>query len=78
MRSEEYDYILAHSDIITELLTLRGLLGKRFPSVKAKTLGNDAEALVRSYLDGILIEGIKDSKQKTFGSVKTCVGTVTK
>lgn len=78
MRTDGYDYILAHSDIITELLSLRGVLGKRFPSIKAKTLGNDAEDLVRSYTDGLLIEGMKDGKQKTFGCVNACVGTVTK
>lgn len=61
---------------MTEMLQLRGLLKRKFPSLKEQTVGTDARALVRSFLDGVLIEGKKDDFQRTFGSVNTSVGPV--
>lgn len=74
----DYEYIVAHADIMTELLQLRGLLKRKFPSLKEQTVGTDPKALIRSFIDGILIEGKKDDFQKTFGLVKTIIGTVRK
>lgn len=61
---------------MTEMLQLRGLLKRKFPSLKEQTVGTDAQALVRSFIDGILIEGKKDDFQKTFGVINTPIGTV--
>lgn len=49
----DYQFILAHPDIMPEMLALRGLMKKRFPTAKNETLGLDMHAMVSKFINGI-------------------------
>lgn len=78
VRFADYQFILAHPDIMPELLALRGLLKKKFPSPKNETLGLDLPALVSKFMSGIFITGKRDETQDNFGLVETSIGRVKK
>lgn len=72
----EYDYILAHPNILPELVTLRGLLKKRFPSPKSGTLGVNIAEMVNKFKNGIQYSAEADDNQNDFGLVTTSIGKV--
>lgn len=72
----EYPYVVAHPNIMPELISLRGLLKRKFPDPRADTLGTDVAKMVQKCLNGINYRAAKDENQENFGSVKTCIGTV--
>lgn len=76
VRFSEYQYILAHPDIMPEMLALRGLLKARFPSAKGETLSVDLFSMVKKFLSGLIIHGKRDEMQENFGLVNTCIGNV--
>lgn len=78
VRFADYQFILAHPDIMPELLALRGLMKKKFPSPKNETLGLDVKALVTKFMSGIFISGKRDENQNNFGLVETSIGRVRK
>lgn len=71
---KEYDYILAHPNILPELVTLRGLLKKRFPSPKTGTLGVNISEMVNKFKNGIQYSAEADNHQEDFGLVTTSIG----
>lgn len=73
---KEYDYILAHPNILPELVTLRGLLKKRFPSPKSGTLGVNIAEMVNKFKNGIQYSAEADDNQNDFGLVTTSIGKV--
>lgn len=74
LQLSDYQYILAHPNILSELVVLRGLMKKRFPGPKQGTLGVDVEEMVKKYLNGIQYTAIKDEFQKDFGLIQATVG----
>lgn len=72
----EYQYCIAHSNILPELVSLRGLMKKKFPNPKSGTLGTNISEMVKTFVNGIQYSAIKDENQKNFGVIKTSVGTV--
>lgn len=76
IRFADYQFIIAHPDIMPELLALRGLMKKKFPSPKNETLGLDLPALVSKFKSGIFITGKRDEYQQNFGLVETSIGRV--
>lgn len=73
---KEYDYILAHPNILPDLVTLRGLLKKRFPSPKSGTLGVNITEMVNKFKNGIQYSAEADDNQNDFGLVTTAIGKV--
>lgn len=73
---KEYDYILAHPNILPDLVTLRGLLKKRFPSPKSGTLGVNIAEMVNKFKNGIQYSAEADDNQNDFGLVTTSIGKV--
>lgn len=71
---KEYDYILAHPNILPDLVTLRGLLKKRFPSPKSGTLGVNITEMVNKFKNGIQYSAEADDNQHDFGLVTACIG----
>lgn len=71
---KEYDYILAHPNILPDLVTLRGLLKKRFPSPKSGTLGVNITEMVNKFKNGIQYSAEADNNQKDFGLVTASIG----
>lgn len=72
----DYPFIVATANIMPELISLRGLLKKKFPDPRAGTLGLDIAELVKKHLTGILYRAVRDEYQENYGSVKTSIGTV--
>lgn len=71
---KEYDYILAHPNVLPDLVTLRGLLKKRFPSPKSGTLGVNITEMVNKFKNGIQYAAEADDNQNDFGLVTTSIG----
>ncbi|XP_059058597.1 large ribosomal subunit protein uL1 [Achroia grisella] len=70
----EYDYIIAHPNIITELVPIRGLMKRRFPNLHSGTLDTDLVNLVKKYAAGVQYRVVQDEHQKNYGSVEVPVG----
>lgn len=76
VRFADYQFILAHPDIMPEMLALRGLLKRKFPAAKSETLGVNLFDLVTRFMSGISISCTRDEFQENFGVVNTPIGTV--
>ncbi|XP_076242184.1 mitochondrial ribosomal protein L1 [Calliopsis andreniformis] len=72
----EYDYVIAHTDILADLLLIRGLLKKRFPNVKTGNLGTDMKKLVAKFKQGIVYKAEPLSDFKEFGLINATFGTL--
>lgn len=70
--------MIAHPNMITELVPIRGLMKKRFPNVRNGTLDPNICDLVKKFAAGIQYRVTKDEKQENFGSVQVPVGRVKK
>ncbi|CAF4899439.1 unnamed protein product [Pieris macdunnoughi] len=70
----DYDYVIAHPNIITDLVPIRGLMKRRFPNIKAGTLDTNICDLVKKFAAGIQYRVIKDENQQNFGSVEVPIG----
>lgn len=72
----EFQYIVAHPNILAELISVRGLMKKKFPNPKSETLGLDVPDMITRYLNGINYKAVRDVNQEDFGTVDACIGTV--
>merc|ERR1719391_1573990 len=52
----DYDYFLAHEDIILELKPLLGILREKFPKKLSGTVGTDIVKMVKTYNNGQMVE----------------------
>uniref|UniRef100_A0A1Y9IW17 39S ribosomal protein L1, mitochondrial n=1 Tax=Anopheles minimus TaxID=112268 RepID=A0A1Y9IW17_9DIPT len=73
----EYPFVLAHPNILPELVVIRGLLKKnKFPNPRSGTLGVNLAEMIEKYAHGINYNAAKDEQQKDFGSIVACIGTL--
>ncbi|GAB0096507.1 Ribosomal protein L1, mitochondrial [Sergentomyia squamirostris] len=72
----EYNYILAHPEILPELVTLRGLMKKKFPNPKNGSLGADIPSMVNHFKNGIEYSAYRDENQLDFALIKATIGTL--
>lgn len=72
----DYQYVIAHPNILPELVALRGLMKRKFPNPKAETLGANLTEMVRRFSDGISYSAAKDEHQQDFGLITTSIGTL--
>ncbi|CAG5033679.1 unnamed protein product [Parnassius apollo] len=70
----DYDYIIAHPNMITELVPIRGLMKRRFPNIRNGTLDSNLCDLVKKFAAGIQFRVTKDEQQENYGSVEVPVG----
>jgi len=76
----DYDYFLAHDDIILELKPLLGILRDKFPKKQTGTAGSDLAKLVKTFTNGQMVDvkkpkstlGYKDDP--SFGFSEAMVG----
>jgi large subunit ribosomal protein L1 len=73
----DYQYFIAHPNILPELVSIRGLMKKKFPNVKSGTLGSNIGELVTKFCNGIQYSLVKDEYQQNFGLINTNIGTLT-
>ena len=72
----DYQYVVAHPNILPEIVPIRGLMKKKFPNPKNGTLGANIEELVTRFMNGIQYSAMKDENQQDFGIISTAVGTL--
>lgn len=70
----DYDYVLAHPNVLTDLVPIRGLMKRRFPNVRAGTLDPNLKELVRKFSGGVQFRVLKDEHQENYGFVQVPVG----
>lgn len=73
---QDFQYFIAHPNILPELVSLRGLMKRKFPNPKSGTLSTDLANVVARFLDGITYSAVKDEYEKDFGIIETSIGTV--
>lgn len=59
-----------------ELVSLRGLMKRKFPNPKSETLGPNLSEIIRRFSDGISYSASKDEHQQDFGLITTTIGTL--
>ncbi|XP_055613288.1 50S ribosomal protein L1 [Uranotaenia lowii] len=77
LQLSEYPFVLAHPNILPDLVVIRGLLKKnKFPNPKNGTLGVNLAEMIERYSHGIQYSAEKDEYQKDFGSIVATIGTL--
>lgn len=72
----DFQHILAHPNILPELVALRGLLKRKFPNPKAETLGTNLAEMITRFSNGVNYTATKDEHQQDFGLITTSIGTL--
>lgn len=72
----DYQYIIAHPNILPELVSLRGLMKRKFPNPKSETLGVNLKEMINRFSDGISYSAAKDEHQQDFGLITTTIGNL--
>ncbi|CRK92349.1 CLUMA_CG005923, isoform A [Clunio marinus] len=72
----DYQYAIAHPNILPDLLPIRGLMKKKYPNPKNGTLGADLDEIIRRFQNGIQYSAMKDENQKDFGLITAQIGTL--
>ncbi|XP_017036969.1 large ribosomal subunit protein uL1m [Drosophila kikkawai] len=72
----DYQYVIAHPNILAELVALRGLMKRKFPNPKSETLGTNLAEMIVKFSSGISYSASKDEYQQNFGLITACVGTL--
>ncbi|XP_050680119.1 50S ribosomal protein L1 [Leptidea sinapis] len=74
IKLSDYDYVIAHPNIITDLVPIRGLMKRRFPNVKNGTLDPNILDLVKKFSAGIQYKVMKDENQQNYACVEVPIG----
>lgn len=72
----DYQHIIAHTNILPDLVVLRGLMKKKFPNPKNGTLGPNLTEMINKFVNGVSYSAVKDENQQNFGLVTACIGTL--
>lgn len=73
---QDFQYAIAHPNILPELAALRGILKKKFPNPVNGTLDVDLVKVTERYRNGICYTAVKDEYEKNFGTIDTVIGNV--
>ncbi|EFN65697.1 39S ribosomal protein L1, mitochondrial [Camponotus floridanus] len=73
---KEYDIILSEPSILPDLLLIRGLMRKNFPSTKLGTLSPDMNMLVTKFLTGIKYMAKPQNLLQSYGTIDVTFGTL--
>ncbi|XP_018318443.1 uncharacterized protein LOC108732249 isoform X2 [Agrilus planipennis] len=72
----DFQTVVAHPDILVDMVCLRGLMKKKFPNPKNGTLSPDLEKAIDTYLNGLKYSAMKNQFEKDFGLIETFIGTL--
>ncbi|XP_057377167.1 large ribosomal subunit protein uL1m-like [Daphnia carinata] len=73
----DYDYFVAHTNMMSEVLPLRGLLKRKLPNVKNGSVGVDMPKMIRLFSKGIEFASTKDAYELDYGLVQVPFGRLT-
>ncbi|XP_076317748.1 mitochondrial ribosomal protein L1 isoform X2 [Tachypleus tridentatus] len=71
---QDFDHVVAHTDMLAELGTIRGLMKKAFPNKTKGNLGTDIVPLVELFVQGIDYKSNRDEYELDFGWVDVPIG----
>lgn len=71
---KNFDYVVAHPNIIPDLISIRPLMKKEFPNVKTGNLGVDVASIVRRFAHGVQYTAKKDQIEQDYGTVEVTFG----
>ncbi|XP_045767742.1 50S ribosomal protein L1-like [Maniola jurtina] len=74
VKFSDYDYVIAHPNILTDLVPIRGLMKRRFPNVRSGTLDANICELVKKFSAGVQYRVVRDEHQQNFGSTEVPIG----
>ncbi|XP_011194282.1 39S ribosomal protein L1, mitochondrial [Zeugodacus cucurbitae] len=72
----DYQFVIAHPNILPELVALRGLMKRKFPNPRSETLGTNLAEMIERFSNGISYTATKDEHQQDFGLITTSIGTL--
>nr|CAG4634870.1 EOG090X089S [Alona affinis] len=72
----DYDYFVAHTNMMTEVTILRGLLRKKLPNVKSGSLGVDLAKMIERLSKGIEFTATRDAYELDFGLAQMPIGRI--
>ncbi|XP_054268311.1 39S ribosomal protein L1, mitochondrial-like [Macrosteles quadrilineatus] len=70
----DFRFVIAHPSILPEMISIRGLLKRKFPSLQLGTLGPNIAELVTQFKNGVEYACVKDEKTPEFGWINTTIG----
>lgn len=70
----EYDHYLADTEILPELVAIRGLIKKKFPSVRGGTAANDVLQLLERFTKGVEYSTTKDKYHHDYATIRAPFG----
>ncbi|XP_053975402.1 50S ribosomal protein L1 [Hylaeus volcanicus] len=73
---KEYDHIVAHPDILADLLLIRGLLKRNFPNAKHGSLSNNLARAVKMFMHGIQYTMEPNKTFQHYGQIYVAFGTL--
>lgn len=68
--------MVAHPNILTDLVPIRGLLKRKFPTLHGGTLGQDIAVMVKKFAAGIQYKATKDEHQQDYACIEVPIGRV--
>ncbi|XP_023241463.1 39S ribosomal protein L1, mitochondrial-like [Centruroides sculpturatus] len=74
IKVDEFDYLVAHVDIIMELAKVRGLLKTKFPNKAKGNIGKDITSLVEKFIKGIEFVSVKHPVELDFQWIEIPIG----
>ncbi|PNF43636.1 hypothetical protein B7P43_G00697 [Cryptotermes secundus] len=72
----DFHFVVAHPDILPELVSVRGLMKRKFPNQKSGTLGTDIPGMVSRFHSGIEYSAKVDQYLKDLGWIFTSFGKI--
>lgn len=76
LKLSDYQFVIAHPNIMPDMVAIRGLMKRKFPNPKSGTLGVNLAEMVQQFSNGIQYHVQKDEHQQNYGVISTCIGTV--
>ena len=74
LAADQFDYFVGHPELAHELVAVRGLLRRRFPSIKDGTLTTDLAVAIDRFRHGLELSSERDERQLDFAQVVVPVG----
>lgn len=76
IKMSDYQFVLAHPNILPDMVSVRGLMKRKFPNPRSGTLGANLSEMVGQFLSGIQYSAVKDDYQQNYAKISTSIGTV--
>nr|CAG4646360.1 EOG090X089S [Macrothrix elegans] len=73
----DYDYYVAHSDMLTDVNQLRGLMKKKLPAIRNGSMGVDLPKMIELFSKGLEFSSTKDAYELDYGLVEVPFGKLT-